>query len=55
MTWAMASNAELGAVAEALDVNLFGPWRVIHSLLPLLRSSMHPRIVNVSSEAVRSP
>src|SRR5215469_9227510 len=43
-------NAELGTVAEAIDVNLFGPWRVIHALLPMLRSSSRPRIVNVSSE-----
>jgi NAD(P)-dependent dehydrogenase (short-subunit alcohol dehydrogenase family) len=48
--WATASNAELGIVAEAVDVNLFGPWRVIHALLPMLRSSARPRIVNVSSE-----
>ena len=48
--WATASNADLGAVAEAVDVNLFGPWRVIHALLPMLRSSTRPRIVNVSSE-----
>lgn len=48
--WAMASNADLGAVAEAIDVNLFGSWRVIQALLPLLRSSPQPRIVNVSSE-----
>src|ERR1700684_2266024 len=48
--WATASNADLGTVAEAIDVNLFGPWRVIHALLPMLRSSMRPRIVNVSSE-----
>src|SRR6516225_8713369 len=48
--WATASNADLGAVAEAIDVNMFGPWRVIHALLPMLRSSTRPRIVNVSSE-----
>jgi NAD(P)-dependent dehydrogenase (short-subunit alcohol dehydrogenase family) len=48
--WAMASSIDLGVVAEAIDVNLFGPWRVIHALLPLLRSSSRPRIVNVSSE-----
>src|SRR5260370_1165331 len=48
--WATASNADLGTVAEAIDVNLFGPWRVIHALLPMLRSSTRPRIVNVSSE-----
>src|ERR1700750_1341898 len=48
--WATASNAGLGAVAEAIDVNLFGPWRVIDALLPMLRSSTRPRIVNASSE-----
>jgi NAD(P)-dependent dehydrogenase (short-subunit alcohol dehydrogenase family) len=48
--WAMAGNAELGTVAEAIDVNLFGPWRVIQALLPMLRSSTRSRIVNVSSE-----
>jgi NAD(P)-dependent dehydrogenase (short-subunit alcohol dehydrogenase family) len=48
--WATASNADLGTVAEAIDVNLFGSWRVIHALLPMLRSSTRPRIVNVSSE-----
>jgi NAD(P)-dependent dehydrogenase (short-subunit alcohol dehydrogenase family) len=48
--WATASSADLGLVAEAIDVNLFGPWRVVHALLPLLRSSPRPRIVNVTSE-----
>jgi NAD(P)-dependent dehydrogenase (short-subunit alcohol dehydrogenase family) len=48
--WATASNADLSTVAEAIDVNLFGPWRVIDALLPMLRSSTRPRIVNVSSE-----
>ena len=48
--WATASSVDLGTVAEAIDVNLFGPWRVIHALLPMLRSSPRPRIVNVSSE-----
>jgi NAD(P)-dependent dehydrogenase (short-subunit alcohol dehydrogenase family) len=37
-------------VAEALDVNLFGAWRVTQALLPMLRSSPRPRVVNVSSE-----
>jgi NAD(P)-dependent dehydrogenase (short-subunit alcohol dehydrogenase family) len=37
--WATASDADLGAVAEAIDVNLFGAWRVTQSLLPMLRSS----------------
>jgi len=48
--WAMAGNTDLSPVAEALDINLFGAWRVVQALLPLLRSSPRPRIVNVSSE-----
>jgi NAD(P)-dependent dehydrogenase (short-subunit alcohol dehydrogenase family) len=49
--WATAGTSDLSPVAEALDVNLFGAWRVIQALLPLLRSSPRPRIVNVSSES----
>jgi NAD(P)-dependent dehydrogenase (short-subunit alcohol dehydrogenase family) len=48
--WATAGNADLSTVAEALDVNVFGTWRVTQALLPLLRSSPRPRVVNVSSE-----
>jgi NAD(P)-dependent dehydrogenase (short-subunit alcohol dehydrogenase family) len=48
--WAMTGNTDLSTVAEALDINLFGAWRVTQALLPLLRSSPRPRIVNVSSE-----
>jgi NAD(P)-dependent dehydrogenase (short-subunit alcohol dehydrogenase family) len=32
-------------------INVFGPIRVTHAFLPLLRASDHPRIVNVSSGA----
>lgn len=48
--WEIGGTTDLSPVAEALDVNLFGAWRVIQALLPLLRSSPRPRIVNVSSE-----
>jgi NAD(P)-dependent dehydrogenase (short-subunit alcohol dehydrogenase family) len=48
--WAMASNTDLSPVAEALDVNLFGVWRLTQELLPLLRSSPRARVVNVTSE-----
>ncbi|HEY6792627.1 MAG TPA: SDR family NAD(P)-dependent oxidoreductase [Trebonia sp.] len=48
--WAMAASADLSPVAEALDINLFGAWRVTQALLPMLRSSPRPRVVNVSSE-----
>jgi NAD(P)-dependent dehydrogenase (short-subunit alcohol dehydrogenase family) len=50
-TWQTAATADLGVVAEALDTNLTGAWRVTQALLPLLRASGHGRIVNVSSEA----
>ena len=49
--WGIAGTTDLSPVAEALDVNLFGTWRVVQALLPLLRSSLRPRIVNVSSES----
>lgn len=48
--WAMAGSTDLSPVAEALDVNLFGAWRLTQELLPLLRSSPRGRVVNVSSE-----
>jgi NAD(P)-dependent dehydrogenase (short-subunit alcohol dehydrogenase family) len=48
--WAMAASTDLSPVAEALDINLFGSWRVTQALLPMLRSSPRPRVVNVSSE-----
>ena len=47
----IAGTTDLSPVAEALDVNLFGAWRVTQALLPLLRSSPRPRVVNVSGEA----
>lgn len=34
---------------RGFGVNVFGPIRVMHAFLPLLRASDHPRIVNVSS------
>ena len=47
----LASAADLSAAEQVLSTNLFGPWRTIQALLPLLRESAHPRIVNVSSGA----
>jgi NAD(P)-dependent dehydrogenase (short-subunit alcohol dehydrogenase family) len=34
---------------KVFDINVFGPIRVTHAFLPLLRASDNPRIVNVSS------
>jgi NAD(P)-dependent dehydrogenase (short-subunit alcohol dehydrogenase family) len=50
-TWQHAISADLGVVREAAETNLYGPWQLIEEFLPLLRTSEHPRIVNVSSEA----
>jgi NAD(P)-dependent dehydrogenase (short-subunit alcohol dehydrogenase family) len=47
----LATAADLSAAEEVLSTNLFGPWRTIQALLPLLRESPHPRVVNVSSGA----
>jgi NAD(P)-dependent dehydrogenase (short-subunit alcohol dehydrogenase family) len=50
-TWQRAVDADLAAVREAAETNLYGPWLMVQQFLPLLRVSEHPRIVNVSSEA----
>jgi NAD(P)-dependent dehydrogenase (short-subunit alcohol dehydrogenase family) len=44
-----ATAADLARVRDDLETNLFGAWRVTLALLPLLRRSDHPRVVNVSS------
>jgi NAD(P)-dependent dehydrogenase (short-subunit alcohol dehydrogenase family) len=45
-----AASADLARVRDAIETNLFGAWRMTLALLPLLRRSPHPRVVNVSSE-----
>jgi NAD(P)-dependent dehydrogenase (short-subunit alcohol dehydrogenase family) len=50
-TWQRAATADLDYVRTAAETNLYGPWRLTQMLLPLLRRSEHPRVVNVSSEA----
>ena len=46
-----ATGADLAVAEDVLETNLFGAWRTIQALLPLLRRSTHPRVVNVSSGA----
>jgi NAD(P)-dependent dehydrogenase (short-subunit alcohol dehydrogenase family) len=46
-----AADYDLERAHEVLEVNTFGPWRLIEAFLPLLRKSDAPRIVNVSSGA----
>ncbi len=50
-TWQRPSTADLQIVDEAWATNVMGPWRAALAFLPLLRTSGHGRIVNVSSEA----
>jgi NAD(P)-dependent dehydrogenase (short-subunit alcohol dehydrogenase family) len=50
-TWEQAVTADLSTVQAALDTNLLGAWRAVQALLPALRRSPHPRVVNVSSES----
>jgi NAD(P)-dependent dehydrogenase (short-subunit alcohol dehydrogenase family) len=42
---------DLDRAHDVLEVNTFGPWRLIEAFVPLLRRSDHPRVVNVSSGA----
>jgi NAD(P)-dependent dehydrogenase (short-subunit alcohol dehydrogenase family) len=44
-----AADLTADEARRGFEVNVFGPIRVIHAFLPLLRASDHPRIVNVSS------
>src|SRR4051795_5773270 len=46
-----AADYDLDRAREVLEVNTFGPWRLIEAFLPLLHRSDQPRIVNVSSGA----
>jgi NAD(P)-dependent dehydrogenase (short-subunit alcohol dehydrogenase family) len=46
-----AADYDLERAHEVIEVNVFGPWRLIQAALPLLRRSPHPRIVNLSSGA----
>jgi NAD(P)-dependent dehydrogenase (short-subunit alcohol dehydrogenase family) len=46
-----AASADLARVRDDMATNVFGAWRMTQVLLPLLRKSDHPRVVNVSSGA----
>jgi NAD(P)-dependent dehydrogenase (short-subunit alcohol dehydrogenase family) len=43
------AEPDFDAIQRALDTNFFGAYRLTVALLPLLRRSQHPRVVNVSS------
>lgn len=44
-------EADLDEVRAVWETNTLGPMRLAQAMLPLLRASEHPRIVNVSSGA----
>jgi NAD(P)-dependent dehydrogenase (short-subunit alcohol dehydrogenase family) len=44
-------EADIEFMRNAFETNLFGAWRMIKALVPLLQKSETPRIVNVSSGA----
>ena len=44
-----AADLTVDEAMKGFGINVFGPIRVTHAFLPLLRASDHPRIVNVSS------
>jgi NAD(P)-dependent dehydrogenase (short-subunit alcohol dehydrogenase family) len=50
-TYQQAVNADLSVVEAALQVNLFGAWRMCQVAIPLMRRRGYGRIVNVSSGA----
>ncbi len=48
--WGVAgAEPDFDKIQGALDTNFFGSYRLAVALLPLLRESEHPRVVNVSS------
>ena len=44
-------DSEIEEIEEVLGTNFYGPWRLTQAMLPLLRASDDPRVVNVSSGA----
>ena len=50
-SWQTATDPDFEVVHDALSTNLFGAWHLTIAVLPLLRASDHPRVVNVSSGA----
>jgi NAD(P)-dependent dehydrogenase (short-subunit alcohol dehydrogenase family) len=44
-------ESEIEAIRDVLETNLYGAWRLTQAMLPLLRASDDPRVVNVSSGA----
>jgi NAD(P)-dependent dehydrogenase (short-subunit alcohol dehydrogenase family) len=50
-TWQNTINADLDLVNEALTINLYGPWLLCQTFIPMMKKNWYGRIVNVSSGA----
>lgn len=44
-----ATNVSIDHVKMIMDTNLFGVWRVTQAMIPLLKKSCDPRVINMSS------
>jgi NAD(P)-dependent dehydrogenase (short-subunit alcohol dehydrogenase family) len=44
-------DSDVDEIRRVMETNTFGAWRLTQAMLPLLRRSDHPRVVNVSSGA----
>jgi NAD(P)-dependent dehydrogenase (short-subunit alcohol dehydrogenase family) len=44
-------ESEIDEIKDTLETNLYGAWRLTQAMLPLLRASDNPRVVNISSGA----
>jgi NAD(P)-dependent dehydrogenase (short-subunit alcohol dehydrogenase family) len=44
-------DSDIEEIRRVMETNTFGAWRLTQAMLPLLRRSDHPRVVNVSSGA----
>ncbi|MEP0985814.1 SDR family NAD(P)-dependent oxidoreductase [Ekhidna sp.] len=42
-------NIDFDVVHKTIETNLYGPWRLIQGLLPLLEKSANGRVINISS------
>lgn len=48
-TWQHAIDVDLKVVNQAIDTNVYGPWRLCQAFIPITKRNGHGRIVNVSS------
>lgn len=46
-----ALEADLSAARKVMETNLYAPWHLAKAVVPLLRRSVHPRLVLVASGA----